>query len=177
MIGFAVEIAEEVGEEQCFLFGHLTPDVDHVRYLNKYQAAPLNERCAELAKVRAKIRTRIYHALLTMNWYDRYSMLLRAACSVMVVVTLACLTPLSELTTYVGPARSSSYLIAYPVSPQYLVGSDFESYVRAQALADELFTKDHEEWVRRTMLTTARCGKFSSDRAVATYAEEVSRKF
>lgn len=48
-----VEIAEEVDEEQCFLFGHLTPDVDHVRYLNKYQAMPLQERCAELAKVRA----------------------------------------------------------------------------------------------------------------------------
>jgi len=46
-----VEIAEEVEEDQCFLFGHLTPDVDHVRYLNQYEAMPLNERCAELAKV------------------------------------------------------------------------------------------------------------------------------
>jgi len=55
-----------------------------------------------------------------------------------------------------------------------LVANDFESYLRAEALADELFTKDHEEWVRRTMLTTARMGKFSSDRAVANYAEEVS---
>lgn len=57
---------------------------------------------------------------------------------------------------------------------QYLVANDFESYLRAEALADDLFTNNHEEWVRRAMLTTARMGKFSSDRAVAEYAEEVS---
>jgi glucan phosphorylase len=46
-----VEIAEEVDEEQCFLFGHLTPDVDQVRYLNQYQPMSLQDRSPELTKV------------------------------------------------------------------------------------------------------------------------------
>jgi hypothetical protein len=54
----------------------------------------------------------------------------------------------------------------------WLVSNDFDSYLEAERLADEMFMKNHAEWVVKSMLTTSRMGKFSSDRAVAQYAEE-----
>jgi glucan phosphorylase len=94
-----VEIAEEVEEDQCFLFGHLTPDVDHVRYLNQYEAMPLNERCAELAKVSA-LRNDIAPDVTDTLASDRSSMPSKAACSEMEAGTpiLLCCTPLSMST-------------------------------------------------------------------------------
>ncbi|BEI91712.1 uncharacterized protein CcaverHIS019_0405320 [Cutaneotrichosporon cavernicola] len=49
--GANIEIAEDVGEENAFLFGHLAADVEAVRYSNAYQPTPLEERSPELAEV------------------------------------------------------------------------------------------------------------------------------
>ncbi|KAL7411695.1 glycosyltransferase family 35 protein [Mrakia frigida] len=54
----------------------------------------------------------------------------------------------------------------------YLVADDFESYLDAQALLDETF-KDRESWITKSITTVANMGFFSSDRAVATYCEEI----
>jgi starch phosphorylase len=43
----------------------------------------------------------------------------------------------------------------------------------AQRLIDQSFV-DKRSWIKKAILTTARMGKFSSDRAVMQYAEEVS---
>lgn len=57
MDGANVEIAEEAGEENCFLFGYLAHQVEDVRYQNQYHPTPLEERSPELAKAIAAIRS------------------------------------------------------------------------------------------------------------------------
>uniref|UniRef100_A0A5B7CG11 Alpha-1,4 glucan phosphorylase n=1 Tax=Davidia involucrata TaxID=16924 RepID=A0A5B7CG11_DAVIN len=53
----------------------------------------------------------------------------------------------------------------------YLLGSDFASYLEAQAAADRAFV-DQEEWTRMSILSTAGSGRFSSDRTIQEYAEK-----
>ena len=49
--GANVEIAEDAGEDQCFMFGHLADQVDQVRWNNSYNAVPLEQRSPELFQV------------------------------------------------------------------------------------------------------------------------------
>ncbi|WVQ93324.1 hypothetical protein IAU59_000392 [Kwoniella sp. CBS 9459] len=49
--GANVEIAEDAGEDQSFLFGHLAEQVEGVRFTNSYQPTPLDQRSPELAQV------------------------------------------------------------------------------------------------------------------------------
>ncbi|KAA8519745.1 hypothetical protein F0562_014001 [Nyssa sinensis] len=51
----------------------------------------------------------------------------------------------------------------------YLLGSDFASYLEAQAAADRAFV-NQEEWTRMSILSTAGSGRFSSDRTIQEYA-------
>lgn len=54
----------------------------------------------------------------------------------------------------------------------YLLAADFADYVRAQEEASKGY-KDVKGWTRRSILNTARMGKFSSDRTIRQYAEEI----
>jgi len=49
--GANIEIAEDAGEDQCFMFGHLTDQVQQVRLNNSYNPLPLDQRSPELAEV------------------------------------------------------------------------------------------------------------------------------
>ena len=49
---------------------------------------------------------------------------------------------------------------------------DYSSYVDCQGRVDELY-RDREEWSRRAILNVARMGRFSSDRTIRQYAEEI----
>lgn len=52
----------------------------------------------------------------------------------------------------------------------YLITEDFDSYIRALAMVDEGYL-DSEEWIKKSIRTVAKMGKFSSDRAINEYAE------
>ena len=54
----------------------------------------------------------------------------------------------------------------------YLVLADFADYLRAQDDAAHAF-RDPAGWARRSILNVARMGRFSSDRSVTEYAEEI----
>jgi starch phosphorylase len=54
----------------------------------------------------------------------------------------------------------------------YLVLADFASYDACQAQVSKAW-KDPERWTRMAVLNTARSGKFSSDRTIRQYAEEI----
>ena len=53
-----------------------------------------------------------------------------------------------------------------PDSPYY------ESYVKCQEQVS-LAYKDADNWTRKSILNTARMGKFSSDRAIREYCEKI----
>ena len=54
----------------------------------------------------------------------------------------------------------------------YLVLADFRAYLDAQAHVERAW-QDQEQWTRMSILTTARMGKFSSDRSIREYCEQV----
>jgi starch phosphorylase len=54
----------------------------------------------------------------------------------------------------------------------YLLAADFADYLRAQNDASTSY-KNVPEWTKRSILNTARMGKFSSDRTIAEYAKEI----
>ncbi|MBU1138888.1 MAG: glycogen/starch/alpha-glucan phosphorylase, partial [Proteobacteria bacterium] len=54
----------------------------------------------------------------------------------------------------------------------YLLLRDFESYLECQGRVGEAFG-DQEQWTRMAILNVARMGKFSTDRTIRQYAEEI----
>jgi starch phosphorylase len=54
----------------------------------------------------------------------------------------------------------------------YLLLADYRSYVDCQQRVDQAYS-DHSAWIRTSILNVARSGKFSSDRAIKEYAEQI----
>ncbi len=54
----------------------------------------------------------------------------------------------------------------------YCLCWDFESYMNCQGKVDECY-KNQAEWNSKSMLSTARCGKFSTDRTIKEYASKI----
>ena len=54
----------------------------------------------------------------------------------------------------------------------YLLFADYRSYVECQEKVAQAY-KDRDNWTRMSILNTARMGKFSSDRAIREYCEQI----
>ncbi|MFP4261299.1 MAG: glycogen/starch/alpha-glucan phosphorylase [Opitutales bacterium] len=54
----------------------------------------------------------------------------------------------------------------------YLVLADYADYIRAQEEVDKAFL-DPKRWAKMAILNTARMGKFSTDRTISQYAEQI----
>lgn len=54
----------------------------------------------------------------------------------------------------------------------FMVCADYQAYCDAQAEADRAF-RDKKRWAKMAILNTARMGKFSSDRTIREYAEDI----
>ena len=55
---------------------------------------------------------------------------------------------------------------------EYFVLADFAEYKKAQQRINEAY-KDKERWARMAIMNTAKSGKFSSDRTIRQYADEI----
>ncbi|MBI3373107.1 MAG: glycogen/starch/alpha-glucan phosphorylase [Betaproteobacteria bacterium] len=55
---------------------------------------------------------------------------------------------------------------------EYLLFADYRSYVDCQSRASEVYA-DPERWTRMSILNVARMGRFSSDRAIREYCQEI----
>ena len=134
MDGANIEIAHEIGNENMFVFGALTPEVAALRaeFRHGSGVAP-RQLCAELQAVARDLeagkfgpREDVDPLLSTLEWGNDY----------------------------------------------YLVGFDFPDYMRAQADVDRVYA-DQDEWARRSILSVAGMGKFSTDRTIDEYAREI----
>jgi starch phosphorylase len=119
--GANIEIREEVGEDNLFVFGHTAEEIASGRAV--VQESP------ELS--------RVIGTLTTMSG--------------------GMFKPLADL--LLGNDR-------------YFHRADFPSYLAAHQRAAETWTR-REEWTRRSILNTARSGKFSADRTIREYASEI----
>ncbi len=133
--GANVEIREQVGAENFYLFGY---NVDEIKALRAegYRPWELVSQDPELAAV-----------LLTLHdgtFAPRDSQLFQ-------------------------PILDS--LVGWD---EFMVLADFRSLLRTQERIDEDW-RNHNDWSRRAILNVARMGMFSSDRAIAEYAQRIWR--
>lgn len=54
----------------------------------------------------------------------------------------------------------------------YLLGADFKSYLEAQKRVDECY-RDKKKWTKMSIYNAIRSSKFSSDRTIKEYADDI----
>jgi len=131
--GANVEMRDEVGAENFFLFGLTAQEVERVKR-EGYRPADYIERNDEL------------RAALGLIGDGRFS---RGDTDVF--------RPLVESLTYHDP---------------FLVLADYGAYLDCQERVSAAW-QDTEAWTRMSILNTARSGKFSSDRAIVEYCDDI----
>jgi glycogen phosphorylase len=131
--GANVEIREEAGDENFFLFGLTVPDVERV-LSGGYRPSRYIEDNEELGEVLGLIAD------------GRFS---RGDTEVF--------RPLIDNLTH---------------HDTFLVMADYADYITCQQQVSDTW-RDAEAWTRKSILNSARSGKFSSDRAIAEYCDEI----
>ena len=63
--------------------------------------------------------------------------------------------------TLLGSGRDNFFLLA-----------DYDSYVDCQKRVDETYRRT-DEWTKKSIMNVAHMGKFSTDRTIKEYAEEI----
>jgi glycogen phosphorylase len=131
--GANVEIREEVGTENFFLFGLTEDEVVRVQREGYHPAAYI-EKDPELAEA--------IHLIASGHFSHGDTEVFRSL---------------------VDNLRQHD---------SFLVLADYADYVACQDMVAEAW-KDQEKWTRMSILNTARAGKFSSDRAIREYCDEI----
>ncbi len=132
--GANVEILEEVGEENIFIFGLTTPQVAELRRQG-YSAWDYYHGNEALKQVLDMIGNGFFSVDEPARYRQIFDSLTRQ-------------------------------------NDHYLLLADYTSYITTQDMAGLLY-QDKEEWTRRAILNVANMGKFSSDRTIKEYAENV----
>jgi starch phosphorylase len=130
--GANVEIKEEVGDENIFIFGLTVEEVEAL-WANGYNPYDLYWADPELKEV--------------IDW-----------------LTSTAFAPKGSFDMVRGSLLDGG--------DPYLCLADYRSYVEAQEKADEAY-RDPSRWAKMAVLNTARVGKFSSDRTIREYAEQI----
>lgn len=131
--GANIEIREEAGEENFFLFGLTAAEVEETR--KHYDPAAIIEQDADFKQV-------MY--LLECGHFNRF---------------------MPGLFDHIINAIKS------PHDP-WLVAADFRSYVDAQQRAAEAY-QNTDSWTRMSIINTACSGKFSTDRTMRDYNNDI----
>lgn len=132
--GANIEIMQEVGEENIFIFGHTAEEIAVIREKG-YRPRDYYESDPELGKV------------LDMIGDGAFS---------------------HENPDLFKPIVES----LLDRGDYYMLLADFASYVACQEEVARVYC-DQEEWTRRAIFNTAGMGKFSSDRTIQEYADDI----
>ncbi len=133
--GANIEILEEVGIDNFFLFGLTTVDVEARR--RHYDPNAIIDRNPAFLKVMK---------LLESSYFNQFEPGL--------------------FDTIIESIRS-------PYDP-WMTAADFRSYVDAQEQAAQAY-QDQDEWVRMSIMNTAKSGHFSTDRTMEEYNRDIWR--
>jgi starch phosphorylase len=132
--GANVEIREEVGEENVFIFGLSAQEVEE-RRASGYQPRKLYEEDPELRQVLDQLADGLFSPEEPGLFRPLLDRLLREG-------------------------------------DPYMVLADYRSYVECQERVTRVY-RDWHRWTRMSILNTANMGKFSSDRTIREYAEQI----
>jgi glycogen phosphorylase len=132
--GANVEIKEEVGDENIFIFGLTTPEVALTK-ANGYNPWDYYHANPELKEVLDMIASGFFSVEEPNRYQAIYDNLLNNG-------------------------------------DNYLLLADYASYIEKQEEVSQIYN-DQEEWSRRAILNVARMAKFSSDRTIGEYADNI----
>ena len=139
MDGANVEIVEEVGQENAFIFGMSADEVINYENNGGYDPRVIYNTDAEIRQVLTELVNGTFSSD-TELFRDIYDSLLN---------TKNC-------------SRAD----------QYFILGDFRSYAEAQKRVEAAY-KDEKKWAKMALLNTACSGKFSSDRTIQEYVDDI----
>ncbi|NLD93356.1 MAG: glycogen/starch/alpha-glucan phosphorylase [Fibrobacter sp.] len=135
MDGANIEICEEVGRDNIFIFGLVAKEVD-------------------------ELKARGYNPW---DYYNKNQSLKR-------VIDLI-------QSGFFSPEEPHLFMPIFDSLLQhgdrYMLMADFESYITCQNKLEEIYHNDVDHWTKMSILNVANVGKFSSDRAIQEYADEI----
>ena len=140
MDGANVEIVEEVGEENAFIFGMSSDEVMGYEKNGGYNPYDIYNNDEEIRRVVNQLVDGTYAEGDSERYRDLYNSLLIRK----------------------GNDKADMYFIL----------KDFRAYAKAQEEVEEAY-KDKDRWAKMALLNAACCGKFSSDRTIEEYIEDI----
>ena len=140
MDGANVEIVDEVGIDNAFIFGLSADEVINYEQNGGYNPYDIYNNDPDIHRVVDQLVDGTYSNGDTEMERDLYNSLLNNQ----------------------GGSRADMYFIL----------KDFRSYADAQARAMEAY-KDKEKWAKMALKNTACCGKFSADRTIQEYVDDI----
>ena len=140
MDGANVEIVDEVGIDNAFIFGLSADEVINYEQNGGYNPYDIYNNDPEIRRVVDQLVDGTYSNGDKEMYRDLYNSLLNNQ----------------------GGSRADMYFIL----------KDFRSYADAQARAMEAY-KDTDKWARMALKNSACCGKFSADRTIQEYVDDI----
>ena len=140
MDGANVEIVEEVGKENAFIFGMSSDEVIAHERSRDYDPMQIFNSDQDIRKVLMQLINGFYSPNDPELFRDLYNSLLNTQCT--------------------------------QFADTYFILKDFRSYAEAQKRVMEAY-KDEEGWAKSAILNIAHAGKFSSDRTIQEYVDDI----
>ena len=140
MDGANVEIVEEVGKENAFIFGMSSDEVIAHERNRDYDPMQIFNTDQDIRKVLMQLINGFYSPNDPELFRDLYNSLLNTQCT--------------------------------QFADTYFILKDFRSYAEAQKRVMEAY-KDEEGWAKSAILNIAHAGKFSSDRMIQEYVDDI----
>jgi len=140
MDGANVEIVEEVGEENAFIFGLSSDEVIQYENHGGYDPMEIFNNDQDIRKVLMQLINGTFAPDDPERFRPLYNSLLNT----------------------LSTAKADTYFIL----------KDFKSYAEAQQKVEEAY-KDEAGWAKKAILNVACAGKFTSDRTIQQYVDEI----